>query len=84
MNFQRTVNSVLSVCLSLGDNPNQRYGPHLAEVLQPRPGLTGLWQVMGRSHRLTNSRRMYAPESLSGPNLHRKKSAATDLLPVLG
>ena len=26
MNFQRTVNSVLSVCLSLGDNPKQYLG----------------------------------------------------------
>jgi exopolysaccharide production protein ExoY len=35
----------------------QHYGPHFAEVLQLRPGLTGLWQVTGRS-RLTYSRRM--------------------------
>jgi exopolysaccharide production protein ExoY len=32
------------------------YGPHSAEVLQLRPGLTGLWQVLGRS-RLSYSRR---------------------------
>jgi lipopolysaccharide/colanic/teichoic acid biosynthesis glycosyltransferase len=39
------------------DELDRHYGPHLAEVLQLRPGLTGLWQVMGRS-RLTYSRRM--------------------------
>jgi len=32
------------------------YGTHSAEVLQLRPGLTGLWQVLGRS-RLSYSRR---------------------------
>ena len=26
-----------------------RYGPHMGEYLQARPGLTGLWQVSGRS-----------------------------------
>jgi exopolysaccharide production protein ExoY len=36
---------------------DRHYGPHFAEVLQLLPGLTGLWQVMGRS-RLTYSRRM--------------------------
>jgi exopolysaccharide production protein ExoY len=39
------------------DELDQYYGPHFAEVLKLRPGLTGLWQVMGRS-RLTYSRRM--------------------------
>jgi exopolysaccharide production protein ExoY len=33
------------------------YGQHSAEILQLRPGLTGLWQVLGRS-RLSYSRRM--------------------------
>jgi exopolysaccharide production protein ExoY len=32
------------------------YGAHTAEVLQLRPGLTGLWQVLGRS-RLSYTRR---------------------------
>lgn len=32
------------------------YGQHSAEVLQLRPGLTGLWQVLGRS-RLSYARR---------------------------
>ena len=27
----------------------QRYGPHATEYLQARPGVTGLWQVSGRS-----------------------------------
>lgn len=27
----------------------QRYGPHAAEYLRTRPGLTGIWQVSGRS-----------------------------------
>jgi exopolysaccharide production protein ExoY len=33
------------------------YGTHIAEVLQLKPGLTGLWQVLGRN-RLTYSRRV--------------------------
>lgn len=33
------------------------YGPRAMEVLQLKPGLTGLWQVMGRN-RLTYSRRL--------------------------
>ncbi len=28
------------------DELDQHYGPHFAEVLQLRPGLTGLWQVI--------------------------------------
>ena len=33
------------------------YGTHIAEVLQLKPGLTGLWQILGRN-RLTYSRRV--------------------------
>jgi exopolysaccharide production protein ExoY len=33
------------------------YGAHIAEVLSLRPGITGLWQVLGRS-RLNYARRM--------------------------
>lgn len=33
------------------------YGTHIAEVLQIKPGLTGLWQMLGRN-RLTYSRRV--------------------------
>ena len=33
------------------------YGPHASEVLQLRPGISGLWQILGRS-RLNYSRRM--------------------------
>jgi exopolysaccharide production protein ExoY len=33
------------------------YGTHAAEVLQLKPGLTGLWQVLGRN-RLSYARRM--------------------------
>jgi lipopolysaccharide/colanic/teichoic acid biosynthesis glycosyltransferase len=36
---------------------DKHYGPHVAEVLSLRPGITGLWQVVGRS-RLNYSRRM--------------------------
>lgn len=35
---------------------NRYYGPQAAEVLQVRPGITGLWQSLGRS-RLTYARR---------------------------
>jgi exopolysaccharide production protein ExoY len=48
------------------------YGPHSAEVLQLRPGLTGLWQVLGRS-RLSYSRRMKLDIILvrrASPNLY--------------
>jgi exopolysaccharide production protein ExoY len=38
------------------DEMDKYYGSHSAEVLQLRPGLTGLWQVLGRS-RLSYSRR---------------------------
>jgi len=38
------------------DELDKYYGAHSAEVLQLRPGLTGLWQVLGRS-RLSYSRR---------------------------
>lgn len=30
-------------------NELRRYGPHAAEYLQARPGLTGIWQVSGRN-----------------------------------
>jgi exopolysaccharide production protein ExoY len=36
---------------------HQYYGAHVAEVLSLRPGITGLWQVLGRS-RLNYARRM--------------------------
>jgi len=48
------------------------YGQHSPEVLQLRPGLTGLWQVLGRS-RLTYSRRMKLDIILvrrASPNLY--------------
>lgn len=31
------------------DEEGRRYGPHLPTVLSRRPGMTGLWQVSGRS-----------------------------------
>ena len=39
------------------DELDAYYGPHVAEVLRLRPGMTGLWQVVGRS-RLNYSRRV--------------------------
>jgi lipopolysaccharide/colanic/teichoic acid biosynthesis glycosyltransferase len=54
---------VTSGCMSLvGPRPLTRselrshYGPQASEVLQVKPGITGLWQVMGRS-RLTYRQR---------------------------
>lgn len=38
------------------DELDKYYGSHIAEVLRLRPGITGLWQVLGRS-RLNYSRR---------------------------
>jgi len=54
------------------DEMDKYYGPHSAEVLQLRPGLTGLWQVLGRS-RLSYSRRMKLDIMLvrrASPNLY--------------
>ncbi len=48
------------------------YGPHAAEVLQLRPGITGLWQVLGRN-RLSYARRMKLDILLvrrASPNLY--------------
>jgi len=39
------------------DELDAYYGAHAAEVLRLRPGITGLWQILGRS-RLNYSRRM--------------------------
>lgn len=35
----------------------EHYGEHAAEILRARPGLTGLWQIMGRN-RLTYQQRL--------------------------
>jgi exopolysaccharide production protein ExoY len=54
------------------DELDKYYGPHVAEVLQLRPGLTGLWQILGRS-RLSYSRRLKLDVVLvrrASPNLY--------------
>jgi exopolysaccharide production protein ExoY len=54
------------------DELEKYYGTHVAEVLQLRPGLTGLWQVLGRS-RLSYSRRLKLDVILvrrASPNLY--------------
>jgi exopolysaccharide production protein ExoY len=54
------------------DELDKYYGANSAEVLQLRPGLTGLWQVLGRS-RLSYSRRLKLDMILvrrASPNLY--------------